>query len=179
MKIILEKEIRESQVKDIAEKMLIAARTAPKARGRDNLEIALIDKEGIKEISNQMIEMVKEENAPDFFERDAQNILKAQYLVLIGTKISILGLDCKLCGFENCSEKEKSTDHPCVFNTGDLGIAIGSSVSIACDNRVDNRVMYSVGQAVVQMKLLGNKVKIAYGIPLSANSKNPFFDRKP
>jgi uncharacterized ferredoxin-like protein len=66
---------------------------------------------------------------------------------------------------------------PCVFNTGDLGIAIGSAVSIAADHRVDNRVMYSVGQAVLEMGLFPPEVKIAYGIPLSATSKSPFFDR--
>ena len=173
MKITLEKEIKEKQVKNVAEKMLVAGRTAPKARGIDNLEIALVEPEEIKGISNQMI---KDKSAPDFYKRDAQNILQAQCLVLIGTKIKPQGLDCGLCGFSNC--KEKDENNPCIFNTGDLGIAIGSMVSIACDNRVDNRVMYSVGQTAVQMKLLGEDVKIVYGIPLSANSKNPFFDRK-
>jgi uncharacterized ferredoxin-like protein len=37
--------------------------------------------------------------------------------------------------------------------------------------------MFTIGKAVVEMKLLGEDVKIAYGIPLSASSKNPFFDR--
>ncbi|NQV00428.1 MAG: ferredoxin [Parcubacteria group bacterium] len=176
MKIQFEKNIKEKQVLDIAQKMLVAGRTAPKARGIDNLEIALVEPEGIKEISNEMIKMVENKNAPEFFQRDAQNILQAQCLVIIGTKISPLGLDCKLCGFESC--KAKKENNPCIFNTGDLGIAIGSMVSLASDNRIDNRVMYSVGQACVQMKLLGEDVKIAYGIPLSANSKNQFFDRK-
>ena len=176
MKIIFEKDIKKNQVNDIAQKMLIAARTAPKACGIDNLEIALVQLEGIGEISNKMISLVQSEKAPEFFKRDAQNIRQAQCLVLIGTKISPLGLNCKLCGFENCQDKDPN--HPCIFNTGDLGIAIGSAVSIACDNRIDNRVMYSVGKAAVEMKLLGKNVKIAYGIPLSASSKNPFFDRK-
>ncbi|MFA5783030.1 MAG: ferredoxin domain-containing protein, partial [Bacteroidales bacterium] len=48
----------------------------------------------------------------------------------------------------------------------------------AMDHRVDNRIMYSVGLAVTEMELLGKDVKIVYGIPLSATSKNPFFDRK-
>jgi uncharacterized ferredoxin-like protein len=45
------------------------------------------------------------------------------------------------------------------------------------DHRVDNRVMYTVGQAVLRMGLLGEGVKVVYGIPLSVSAKNPFFDR--
>jgi uncharacterized ferredoxin-like protein len=38
--------------------------------------------------------------------------------------------------------------------------------------------MYSIGRAAINLKLLGNDVIIAYGIPLSISGKNPFFDRK-
>ena len=82
-----------------------------------------------------------------------------------------------MCGFLNCAEKDKHKDIPCVFNVGDLGIALGSAVSVAADHRVDNRVMYSAGMAARDMGLLGEDVKVAYAIPLSALSKNPFFDR--
>jgi uncharacterized ferredoxin-like protein len=85
---------------------------------------------------------------------------------------------CGMCGFSNCAEKTEHPDHPCAFNTGDLGIAIGSAVAVAMDNRVDNRIMFSVGMALLEMGTLGNDVKIIYGIPLSISGKNPFFDRK-
>ena len=75
-------------------------------------------------------------------------------------------------------EKNKHPDHPCVFNTGDLGIAIGSAASVAMDSRVDSRIMYTVGQALLEMRIFGEEVKIIYGIPLSISGKNPFFDRK-
>ena len=65
----------------------------------------------------------------------------------------------------------------CVFNTGDLGIAIGSAISVAARNHVDNRIMFTIGKAAVNLKLLGDEVKIAYGIPLSAKGKNPYFDK--
>ena len=55
---------------------------------------------------------------------------------------------CGMCGFENCTEKEKNENVPCAFNTGDLGIAIGSAVSVAADNRADNRVILEWGSAV-------------------------------
>jgi uncharacterized ferredoxin-like protein len=85
---------------------------------------------------------------------------------------------CGMCGFSNCAEKNMHPEHPCVFNSGDLGIAIGSAVSIAMDNRVDNRIMYSVGQALLEMGIFRKEIRIIYGIPLSISGKNPFFDRK-
>jgi uncharacterized ferredoxin-like protein len=39
-------------------------------------------------------------------------------------------------------------------------------------------VMFSAGRAAVNLKALGDEVRIAYGIPLSVSGKNPFFDRK-
>jgi uncharacterized ferredoxin-like protein len=66
----------------------------------------------------------------------------------------------------------------CTFNSGDLGIAVGSAVSRAADLRIDNRVMYSAGKAAIELGYLGPEVAIAYGIPLAAKGKNPFFDRK-
>jgi uncharacterized ferredoxin-like protein len=58
-----------------------------------------------------------------------------------------------------------------------MGLAVGSAVSIAADHRVDNRILFSVGQAIIDMELLDKDLKFIYGIPLSITSKNPFFDR--
>jgi len=55
-----------------------------------------------------------------------------------------------------------------------LGIAIGSAVSIAANNRIDNRIMYTAGYTAIKNKLLGENIKIAFGIPLSATGKNIF-----
>ena len=65
----------------------------------------------------------------------------------------------------------------CAINVSDLGIAVGSAVSVACDMRVDNRVMYSIGKAVTLMDLFPEDVEVCYGIPLSISSKSIFFDR--
>jgi uncharacterized ferredoxin-like protein len=179
MKKVFEEDIRLGTVRRVAENMLTAARTAPKGRGIDNLVIALVDKDGIAEISETLKNISARHPSAGFLQRDANNILSAQCMLVIGTKYASIGVQpCNLCGFQNCDEKDKYPDHPCVFNTGDLGIAIGSAVSVASDSRVDSRVMFSVGVAVKEMKLLGGDVKIAYGIPLSVSSKNPFFDRK-
>ncbi|HOY30280.1 MAG TPA: DUF2148 domain-containing protein [Bacteroidales bacterium] len=175
---ITENEISRQTVRNIAEKMLVAARTAPKARGVDNLILAIAEKDDILEISKKMKEIGNRANAA-FFLRDAENMLLAPYMLLLAAKINTLGLPvCSLCGFDNCEEKKKRPAIPCVFNTGDLGIAIGSAVSVAAAHHIDNRVMYTVGMAVKELGLLGEEAAVIYGIPLSATSKNPFFDRK-
>jgi len=173
-----EEDLRAQAVRQVAERMAIAARTAPKGRGVDNLVIGVVEKDVIQEIAAKMKEMAEREDLPGF-SRDAGNILEAEAMVLIGTKLNAIGLKyCGLCGFKNCAERNEHPEHPCAFNTGDLGIAIGSAVSVAMEARVDNRIMYTVGMAVREMKLLGDDVKVVYGIPLSAGPKNPFFDRK-
>ncbi len=178
MKILHEEEIRQETIEDVARKMMTAARTAPKARGIDTLTIALIPKSEIPEISDTLKKMAIRDKLPDFFIRDAVNILSAQAIVAVGTSIQSLGLaPCGMCGFSGCAEKNKHPNHPCAFNTGDLGIAIGSAASVAMDHRIDNRIMYTVGQALLKLGTLGDEVKIAYGIPLGVSGKNTFFDR--
>lgn len=179
MEIFNEKEIIEKTLYITAQKMLVAAKTAPKARGVDNLSFLIVQKDKIEIISERMNKMGEELNLPSFV-RDAKNILLSPVMLVIGTKIKTAGLKkCGMCGFANCDEKAKFINVPCSFNTGDLGIAVGSAVSIAMDNRADNRIMYSVGQTVIDLKLMDKDIKIAYGIPLSATGKNPFFDRAP
>lgn len=178
MALLHEKKIKSAALKQIAEKMLIAARTAPKGRGQDHLSLAIAEEEEIRRISEKMKE-IGERTGAQYFIRDALNILEAPVIVLLGSEIATLGLvNCGNCGFADCSEKEKHPEIPCAFNTGDLGIAIGSAVSIAMDHRADNRIMFTIGQAVLELGLFEPEVRIIYGIPLSATSKNPFFDRK-
>jgi uncharacterized ferredoxin-like protein len=162
----------------MAHQMMVAARTAPKGKGRDTLEMLIIDGDNIKALSQQL-HLMGDQLKVEFYHRDADNILNAEAILLIGTRIETLGLNeiCQLCGFDNCTEKEKSPNTPCVFNTGDLNLAIGSAVSLAADMRVDNRIMFSVGKAAQAIKLFDNDVKIVYGIPIAISSKNPFFDR--
>ncbi len=171
-------DIAEESLLDVAKKMAVAARTAPKGKGVDNMAIAIALREDILKISEKLHELGERYDVPSF-RRDAENIKNVSVMLLLGTKFKPLGLKkCGMCGLGNCSENEKHPEIPCAFNTGDLGIAVGSAVSVASDMRVDNRIMYTVGQAVVEINMLGEDVKIVYAIPLSATSKNPFFDRK-
>ncbi len=172
---IFEQQSHKEMLKDVGRRMILAARTAPKGKGMDSFTFCLAEEKDIQKISKTMKEIGERHNAPAFL-RDAENILQASIVVLLGTSIKPIGLKiCGMCGFKNCEAKPKDT--PCVFNTGDLGIAIGSAVSVAARHHVDNRVMYTVGQAALSLGLLGKETKIAYAIPLAAMSKNPFFDR--
>lgn len=171
-------EIRRDTLIRVAEKMLVAAKTAPKGRGIDNLVGAYLIKKDIDILVEKMKEIGNREGMEALFARDAANISNCEVVVLLGIKIANTGLKyCGLCGFPDCSEKNLHPENPCTFNTTDLGIALGSAVSKASEERVDNRIMYTIGMAAKEMQLLGEDVKIVFGIPLSASSKNPFFDR--
>ena len=63
----------------------------------------------------------------------------------------------------------------CAFDDIDLGIAVGSAVSVAADRRVDNRVFYTAGIAAMNLKLLGEKVGTILAIPISVTNRNIFF----
>ena len=162
---------------EVARKICIAARTAPKGKGTDNLVTVVLTGTEKDEIAREM-QRIGEETGVAFFIRDANCLRSAGALVLLGTKISTLGVsNCGFCGFKDCADNEKNNGI-CAFNTGDLGIAVGSAASVAADSRVDTRIMFTAGKAAVGMGLLGDQVRIAYGIPLSVSGKNPFFDRK-
>ncbi len=170
-------ELERNAIKDISEFMAVAARTAPKTRGIDNIEVIAIDDELTKKkIIEKMKEISKKENRPSF-ERDANSIEASPSILVIGVKTNPAGLNCGFCGWPTCDEmvKNKGT---CSYNPIDLGIATGSAVATANDFHADNRVMYSIGRACLDLKLFSQTVKQALGIPLSVTGKNPFFDRK-
>ena len=173
--IINERESRHEQALNVARQMMTAARTAPKGKGVDIIEVALVTDEDIKKLAEQLISL-SEEKGMKFFLRDADNILSAECVLLIGTRELAQGLNCGHCGFPTCAER--SSGVPCVINSVDVGIAIGSACATAADHRVDTRVMFSAGLAAQRLDILKG-CKQVFAIPVSASSKNPFFDRKP
>lgn len=177
MSITDEQSLIYASLRNTASVMAVAARTAPKARGIDTLEIKIAEGDAIEKLAERMIRISKEHGV-SFFERDAENIINAPFVFLAGTRIQSIGLKkCGMCGFISCAEKNNHPEIPCVFNTGDLGIAIGSAAAVCMDHRTDNRVMYTIGQAAMELGFFETEIKVAYGIPLSATSKSPFFDR--
>ena len=172
--ILNERDVRNENVIDIARKMMVAARTAPKGKGVDIIEVGMVTGEDIKELSD-MTRKIGEHKEMKFFLRDSENILSAEAIVLVGSALETQGLNCFHCGYTTCGEKPK--DVPCVINTVDIGIALGSACSVAADYRVDTRIMFSVGLAAQELNYL-DESKCVFAIPVSASSKNPFFDRK-
>ncbi|MDL2320556.1 DUF2148 domain-containing protein [Alistipes sp. OttesenSCG-928-B03] len=170
-----EKDTRHEQVMAVARAMMAAARTAPKGRGIDNLEIVTVSGDDLARLAEDM-RAYGERADHQFFIRDAANVETAEAVVLIGTRLAVFNLNCGYCGFETCAEKLEAQDIPCAFNLNDLGIALGSAASIAADNRIDNRVMYSVGHSALALGLLP-ECRAAFGIVLNCTSKSPFFDR--
>jgi uncharacterized ferredoxin-like protein len=164
-------------VLETARRICIAARTAPKGRGKDNLVSLILTGAEKERLAAEMERQGREKDVP-FFVRDADNLRQAAAVVLLGTRIQPLEIpNCGFCGFRDCADNREHGGI-CVFNPGDLGIAIGSAAAVAADHRVDCRVMFSAGKAALSLGLLGREARIAYGIPLSATGKNPFFDRR-
>ena len=174
-----EKQMEEKAVMDTASRMCAAARTAPKARGIDNIVTLVLSGTEKDALADKMDEINNREfeGTSTTFPRDAKNLRLSQAVVLIGVKRIYAGLKfCSFCGFENC-DKCKEVGGRCAYNMIDLGIALGSAVSIAADDRIDNRIMYSIGKAATEMNYADDSV-VWHGIPISLSGKNIFFDRK-
>ena len=171
-----ERDLRTDGVRVLAEAVMAAARTAPKAKGRDLVEIAMVTDEDVERLAVAMREL-SEESGLKFLLRDADNILHAQAVILIGTREAqtACGLNCGYCGYATCEEKPAVV--PCAMNGVDVGIAIGSACSKIADLRIDSRVMFSAGWAAQRLGILPDS-ELVFAIPLSVSSKNPFFDRK-
>lgn len=174
---ILEAQATElNAVMSVAELMAAAARTAPKGKGADRLVSMIFTGEDKDLVAARMSAISREKDIP-FFQRDATNILQCTAVLALGTILAPLGIPyCGYCGYASCQECSQD-DGRCSFNIIDLGIALGSAVSIAALHHIDNRIMFSFGRTALEMGLLPEGTIIAYGIPLSVSSKSPFFDR--
>lgn len=167
----------EKAIMNTAYAICAAARTAPKTHAIDHLDTAIVTGAEKDAIAAEMRRLSEVYNYA-FFMRDAGNVDKSHAIVLIGVKEGQRGLNegCALCHHKNCKECADNNGC-CAYDPIDLGIALGSAVSIAADNRIDSRVMFSVGRAAASLSMLGD-IKLIMGIPLSVSGKSPFFDRK-
>ena len=111
----------------MARQMMTAARTAPKGKGVDIIEIAMVTDGDINILSEMMVKMVAE-HGMKFFLRDAENILNAECVLLIGTHEQAQGLNCGHCGYATCVSRKEGV--PCALNSVDVGIAIGALAGV-------------------------------------------------
>jgi uncharacterized ferredoxin-like protein len=178
----------ENAVASVAGLMVLSARTAPKGKGADTLEIHVLAKKDMKKLAAMLEKLGKEKNI-GFFLRDAKNLAASDGCVLIGCRGSeTCGLDCGGCGFTDCADFTKAirkrskpltpfAGPNCAIRMADIGIAVGSAVRTAQIHNVDNRIMYSGGVAARELGLFSKDCTVVYAIPLSATGKNIFFDR--
>lgn len=177
-----QKSLIDEGIIQVAAMMEIAARTAPKSRGEDFIEIMTITGRTVKDLAEAMIKFGKEKGKSKF-DRDAANVAASSAVVIIGlNNCTSLGLDCGACGYPDCDSFNKARKAEvdfmgpiCSFRLVDLGIAVGSAVKTAQIFNVDNRIMYRIGVAARWMGLVDWDYLL--GIPLSATGKNIYFDR--
>jgi len=164
--------------------MLIAARTAPKTAGIDDILTLIVYGKEKDSIAEKM-EQIAEERKIEGFRRDAKNVRDSEAVVLIGVRGSkSSALNCGACGYKNCEEfasamKRLGRDFvgpTCLFKALDHGIALGSAAKTAGLLNVDNRIMYRIGTAALKLKMLP-EATIIMGIPISAKGKSIYFDR--
>lgn len=169
----------------LAREILVAARTAPKGKGEDNIITVLLDKTEQETLAHHMDDIADKKGTKyAFFKRDAQNIRDSQAVVLIGLKnANPVGLNCGACGYTTCNEmaqavkiKTAYTGPQCSIKAIDLGVSLGCAAAKAKDLCVDNRIFYSAGAVAIEAQLIN--ADIALAIPLSISGKSIFFDRK-
>ena len=159
----------------VAELMTAAARTAPKACGVDLIGTMVLDGDDKDRLTAAMREIGAAGDS--FFIRDAGCVDACHSIVLIGAGVKPRGLNCRLCSMENCASAAKN-GVPCAMAVHDLGIAVGSAAATAMDHRIDNRILYTAGMAVLKLKLFSDDIRMCFGIGLATTGKNVFFDRQ-
>jgi uncharacterized ferredoxin-like protein len=180
--------VEKTAVTAVAGLMALAARTAPKARGQDEILLHVLTDAQIKKLSRAMSDYGTKHGL-GFFLRDAKNIAACDSCLLVGIRGDVsVGINCGACGYVTCTALEKAVQKKgphntayagpnCAVRMADLGIAVGSAAKTAQIHNVDNRVMYTAGSVAMNLGFLGKDCTVAYAIPLSASGKNIFFDR--
>jgi uncharacterized ferredoxin-like protein len=149
-----------------AKLMVVAAKTAPKAKGVDNIVIKILDSKEELEVLAKKMEELAQVYGEDRWRRDADNVRRSDVVVLIGCKVIDIGVE---------TPRIWRLDASTVLSIVNLGIAIGSAVKTASILNVDNRIMFTVGVAAQELGIID--ADYVLGIPLSATSKNIYFDR--
>jgi uncharacterized ferredoxin-like protein len=170
-----------------AQLMAAAMRTAPKAGGKDFLEIVVVDEQAVlQRIAGRMAEYAPDSTNEPFWLRDAANIAACHALVLVGLRrFTTAGYDCGGCGYATCAEfsrhrkednKEMGYTGPhCIMRMMDIGVALAAAAKTASLLSIDNRVQQRVGATARHLGVID--ADVVMGIPIGIFGKNIFFDR--
>lgn len=171
-----EEKIIEKALAQAGLSMLARAKTAPKAKGVEHLEYILLEKEDFPALIEEMNKQALKHDIP-FFIRDANNLENTPMLLLIGCIDEPRNVpNCGFCGYADCIENRKHRGR-CVYPNIDLGIALGSALSLGQSLGVDSRIMMSVGKAAMNLDYFEKPVVTVIAIPLSFTNKSIYFDR--
>lgn len=178
-------EIERGAIKVAAGMMAVSARTAPKAAGIDRIQTLILDGDDLQLLASAMEEKFKSKAVPlQGFPNNAGQVRQSSVVILIGAtgepKRMSPPVNCGACGCKTCEEFVKSGRREgedfkgplCIWQTMDLGVALGSAVKMASELNVDNRIMYTVGAAARKLKLMDADLII--GISLVSMGKNPY-----
>ena len=190
MSILMASEVEHEAIITAAKLITAAVTTAPKTRGVSSIQSVLVEGEDVERLARAMEQHAAQKAVVgEIFKRDAGNIRSSAAVLLIGVKGTMPKkpenpLNCGACGYSNCAEfiRARKGKHGedfigplCVFQSIDLGIALGVAAKVAAELNIDNRLMYTIGAGAMQMNVLDADVII--GLPLSVAAKNIFFDR--
>lgn len=168
--------------------MAASAITAPKAGGKNCLEIvAITDPDDLNSIAQEMRKYAHNSSKENYWHRDAANTENCQGVLLIGLAGPVTaGYDCGGCGYATCKEFEDSrelkdftmgyTGPHCIMRMMDIGVALSSAAKQASLLNIDNRVQQRVGAAARALGYIN--CEVAMGIPISISGKSIFYDRK-
>lgn len=178
----------EDAAKLVVNLMAVSARTAPKAGGKDFMEIVVItEMDTLRKIAQKMKKHAPESTNEAYWLRDASNIENSQALLLVGLSEPVTaGYDCGGCGYPTCTEFSKNrevreremgyTGPHCVMRMMDIGVALSSAAKTASIMNIDNRIQQRVGAAARALGLI--KAEVVMGVPISIGGKNIYFDRQ-
>lgn len=169
-------------VEIVAQMMAVAAVTAPKTKGENYVQVRIVKGEELRQLAQGMTAFGEKRHKGNF-DRDGNNVLRSEAVVLIGIKDALTaGLNCGACGYPTCGDLEAAQvvddefrGPSCAYRLLDMGIALGSAAKTASLFNVDNRIMYRIGAAAREMGLVD--WDFVMGIPLSVSGKNIYFDR--
>ena len=87
--IVNERESRHEHVLQVGRQMMTAARTAPKGKGIDIIEVGMVTDQDIVRLSEEMVRY-SDESGMKFLLRDAENLQLAEAVIIIGDRKSVV-----------------------------------------------------------------------------------------
>jgi len=167
--------------------MALAARTAPKGKGTDMLEIRVLAKKDMKKLAARLEKLGKEKDIGFFLRmQEPRRLGRLCPYRLPGRRSRRHQLRrlrvCDCADFTKALRKKSKRETPFAGPTASSAWPTSASRSVQQSRPPrfitwTNRVMYSGGVAARDLCLFSKDCTVVYAIPLSATGKNIFFDR--